>query len=51
MRLPMLQQEGSAEDFLITTARQVIGRCFIDITASKLGWGAIASEVTHTKLG
>jgi GDPmannose 4,6-dehydratase len=41
MQWRMLQQEQS-DDFVIATGRQESVRLFIELAASKLGWGGIA---------
>lgn len=43
MQWLMLQQE-KPEDFVIATGRQETVRCFIDLTARKLGWGPMCWE-------
>jgi GDPmannose 4,6-dehydratase len=40
MQWRMLQQEHP-EDFVIATGRQESVRCFIELTAQELGWGAM----------
>jgi GDPmannose 4,6-dehydratase len=40
MQWRMLQQE-QPKDFVIATGRQESVRCFIELTAEQLGWGAM----------
>jgi GDPmannose 4,6-dehydratase len=41
IKLRMLQQEGSSEDFVIATGRRESVRRFIELSAKPLGWGDI----------
>ena len=43
MQWRMLQQDAP-EDFVIATGRQETVRCFIELTAEKIGWGGIRWE-------
>ena len=43
MQWRMLQQE-KPEDFVIATGRQESVRCFIELSASALGWGVLQWE-------